>query len=226
VNEDSSFRLTVPEKAVDKPPVNIALECGTSLISVCIEGISRSLILDTGSDVSILQPGISTSDVKVTDARPYGVTGEVLDIKGRQTVSFRLNGREFKHTVLVCLLPTEAAGIMETDFMTQAGAMIDFDCCKLLLNNNGRRPRVHSDTHTGHSAITIFTEGKEGHNPQPSKQEAWQAKEPLAARLHCETVTQGRTWLVKAKENVTLAPRCRQVVIGKFEFEKGQEPPL
>ena len=157
MNEDSSFRLTVLEKAVDKPPVNIALECGTPLISVCIEGTSRNLILDTGSNVSIIQPGISSSDVKVTDARPYGVTGEVLGIKGRQTVSFRLNGREFKHTFLVCSLPTEAAGIIWTDLMTQTGAMIDFDCCKLLLNNNGRRPRVHSDTHTGHCAITIFT---------------------------------------------------------------------
>ena len=46
--------------------------------------------MDTGSNVSIIQPGISSSDVKVTDARPYEVTGEVLDIKGRQTVSFRL----------------------------------------------------------------------------------------------------------------------------------------
>ena len=70
--------------------------------------------MDTGSNVSIIQPGISSSDVRVTDARPYGVTGEVLDIKGRQTVSFRLNGREFKHTFLVCSLPTEAAGIVKT----------------------------------------------------------------------------------------------------------------
>jgi len=47
------------------------------------------------------------------------------------------------HTFLVRSLPIEAAGIMGIYFMTQAGAMIDFDCCKLLLNNNGRRPRVH-----------------------------------------------------------------------------------
>ena len=71
------------------------------------------------------------------------MTCEILDTKGRQTVSFRLNGREFKHTFLVRSLPIEAAGIMGIYFMTQAGAMIDFDCCKLLLNNNGRRPRVH-----------------------------------------------------------------------------------
>ena len=110
--------------------------------------------------------------------------------------------------------------------MTQTGAMNDFDCWKLLLNNKGRRPRVLSDTHTGHSAITIFTESKEGHSPQPSKQKARQAEEPLAARPHCETVTQVKTWLVKAKENVTLAPRCRQRVMEKVEFEKGQKPPF
>jgi len=98
--------------------------------------------------------------------------------------------------------------------MTQTGTVIDFDCCKLLLNNNGSRPRVNSDAHTDQSAITIFTEGK-GHSPQPSKQEVRQAKEQLAARPHCETVTRGKTGIVKAKENVTIAPRCRQAVTGK-----------
>jgi len=155
-------------------------------------------------------------------ARPYGVTGEVLDIKGRQTVSFRLNGREFKHTFLVCSLPTEAAGIIGTDFMTQTGAMIDFYCCKLLLNRNGRRPRVHSDTHTGHSALTIFRVGKKEHSPQPSTRELRKAKEQLIARPHCEIITQGKTWQVKAKENVTYAIRCRQVVTGKVEFERNK----
>jgi len=84
--------------------------------------------------------------------------------------------------------------------MTQTGAMNDFDCWKLLLNNKGRRPRVLSDTHTGHSAITICTEGKGGHSHKPSKQEARQAKEPHAARPHCEIVTQGKTCLVKPKK--------------------------
>jgi hypothetical protein len=108
--------------------------------------------------------------------------------------------------------------------MTQTGAMIDFDCCKLLLNNNGRRPRVQSDTHTGHSALTIFIVGKEEHSPQPSTREARQAKEQLAARPHCGIITQGKTWHVKATENVTHAPRCRQVVMGKVEFEMEQRP--
>jgi len=108
--------------------------------------------------------------------------------------------------------------------MTQAGAMIDFNFCKLLFNNNGRRPRVHTDNHTGHCANTIFTLGKEGHSPQPITREARQAKVQLAAFPQCGIITQGKTCHVKDKENVTHAPRCRQVVMGKVEFEKEQRP--
>jgi len=60
--------------------------------------------LDTGSNVSILQPGVSRSDVRVTNLKPYGITGEALVIKGRQSVSFELDGSEFRHTFLVCEL--------------------------------------------------------------------------------------------------------------------------
>jgi len=112
----------------------------------------------------------------------------------------------------------DAAGILATNFMTLVGAMIDFECFKLMINKKGRKPQIYSNTFTGRSAITIFTEGKEAYSPQPSKQGARQAKE----QSHCETINQGKTWLVKAKKNVTFAPRCRQVVMGKVEFEKGQ----
>ena len=72
--------------------------------------MERSLIKDTGSDVSILQPGISNASIRDTTLRPYGVTGETLDVRGRQTVSVGLGGQKFDHTFLVCPLPTEAAG--------------------------------------------------------------------------------------------------------------------
>ena len=66
---------------------SVLLEQGTPSISVDIEGVGRRLIVDTGSNISILQPGISRSAVEFTHVRPYGVTGEILDIKGQQTVS-------------------------------------------------------------------------------------------------------------------------------------------
>ena len=101
---DSSFHLSGPDNAVKQFSVSVLLEQGAPTISVEI-GVSRRLILDTGSNVSILQPRMSTGDVKVTLAKQYGVTGEDLDIKGQQSVSFTLNGREYSHTFLVSSLP-------------------------------------------------------------------------------------------------------------------------
>lgn len=92
MSEDSSLRLNASDNAVDKPSGSVLLEHGALSISVNIEGLSRRLVLDTGSNISILQPGLSRNDVKVTGMKPYGVTGEVLDVKGRQSVSFELKG--------------------------------------------------------------------------------------------------------------------------------------
>jgi hypothetical protein len=48
----------------------------------------RWLIIDTDSNVSKVQPRISGSDVVVSTMKHYGVTGQVLDTKGRQSVTF------------------------------------------------------------------------------------------------------------------------------------------
>jgi len=53
VEDDNSHRLTVPEKAVTVKRVTTEMEHGTPAIKADIEGVERSLIIDTGSDVSI-----------------------------------------------------------------------------------------------------------------------------------------------------------------------------
>jgi len=104
VKEVSSCRLDTKVNAVIRPAVSFALEHGTPSISVRIEEF-WVLIIDTGSNISILQQGISKSKVRLTDMQRYGVTGETLDVKGRQPVSFVLDRREFKHQFLVYFLP-------------------------------------------------------------------------------------------------------------------------
>jgi hypothetical protein len=47
--------------------------------------------------------------------KPYEVTGEVLGFKGRQSVSFTLNGRVLER-VRSMSLPTDAASLLGTDF--------------------------------------------------------------------------------------------------------------
>jgi hypothetical protein len=73
------------------------MEQGSPTVSVEIEDEPKNVILDTGSSVSILQPGVSSSDIRVTAVKPYGVTGENLDIKGRQCVTFLIGGKTYKH---------------------------------------------------------------------------------------------------------------------------------
>lgn len=53
------------------------------------EGMSRHIIVDTGSNVSILQPRYR-GDLRDNSIKSYGVTGEALEVKGRQLVSFTL----------------------------------------------------------------------------------------------------------------------------------------
>jgi hypothetical protein len=49
--------------------------------------------------------------------------------------------------------------------------------------------------------------------------------EKFSASLSSEkTVRPDKSWLVKATENITIAPRCRYIVLGKLESEKGQTP--
>jgi len=107
------------------------LEHGTPSISLRIEGEDRVMIIDTGSNISIVQPGISKSEVRHTDMRPYGLTGETLDVKGCQAVSFVLGGREFNHQFLVCSLPTDADGLLGMDFLKESGAIVDLECNKM-----------------------------------------------------------------------------------------------
>ena len=104
--------------------------------------MSRSLIIDTGSNVSILQPAVSSRGVRVAQTKPHGVTGEALDVKGLQTVTFSFNRREYTHTLLVCSLPTEAAGLLGTDFLEKSGDVIDFECGKMSLTDWKSAPGV------------------------------------------------------------------------------------
>ena len=138
--------------------VPIQLEHGTPTISVEIEGITRSLIEDTDSNISILQPDISKGNVSVTPLEPFGVTGDALDIRGKQTVTFVLSGSDFTHTFLVCLLPTAAAVLVGTDFMNRFGAIIYFECSKMTLTAIDTVAREYGSSLTLHSALCFSRE--------------------------------------------------------------------
>ena len=103
---------------------------------------------------------------RLTDIRPYGVTGETLGVKGRQAVSFVLGGREFNHQFLVCSLPTDAEGLLGMDFLKESGAIVDLECSKMSLTDIGKVPRAKGTTLNTGTALTFFMDGR-GTQPSP-----------------------------------------------------------
>jgi len=140
----SPVQLSATDESAANTPCSILLQQGTTTVSVEIEGMSRSLIIDTASNVPILKPAVSGRGVKISQKIPHSLTREALDVKDLQKVIFLLNRREYTHTFLVCSLPTEAAGLLGTDFLEKFGAVIDFEKWKISLVDMVRAPQEYS----------------------------------------------------------------------------------
>jgi hypothetical protein len=128
----------------------------------------------------------------------------------------------------VCSLPTDAAGLLGTDFMEGTGAVINFEGSKMSLTDIAATSRACVESSNRQAVLTVFTRSKEGRSPQPSQKEMPKVDEKSSVSSPCVlTTSQSRVWLVKTRENIIIAPRCRQVLTGKVETEKGQSlPPL
>jgi len=106
VRADRSFHLGTIENAVKRPVVEIVVEQGNPSVSMEIKVERRSLIVDTGSSISIRLPDVLRSEMTTTSVKPYGVTGKAFDVKGRQSLSFILGGQVFHHSFFDFSLPT------------------------------------------------------------------------------------------------------------------------
>ena len=127
----------------------------------------------------------------------------------------------------MCQLPTDAAGLLGADFLEEAGTIISFESSELLIPHRKHDPRTRDDATQEHALLAVFTVGKEERIPQTPQQEAWQKDEQEPANPRSEAPTpQGRSWLVKANENIVLAPWCRKVLQGRLEMEDEQSLPL
>ena len=150
------------------------------------------------------------------------MTGDVLDIRGQHSVTFRLKEGEFTHS-LVCPLPTKAAGLLGTDYLNRLGAIVDFEFGELSLTGVDEMPRVCSIPAKRHAGLTLFPEGKAGRNPQPTKQEARRMDEQLpASPCSGTTPSQENVWFVKDVENVS----ATQMIVGRLDSDEKHNPLL
>jgi hypothetical protein len=108
----SAFHVLVPENVADYLVVTVQSRAGTPTVDVEIAGTRREFVLDTRSGISLIQPGVYSTEIKPTNLSPFGVPGKEQEIKGVQDVLFHLGGNKFSHQFCVCSLPTEANGIL------------------------------------------------------------------------------------------------------------------
>ena len=101
----NSFDFSDPDDdAAATTPCSILLEQGTPTVSVKVEDLSMSLIIDTGSNVSTLQAAVSSRGVTITQTKLHRVTGKALYMNGLR-VTILPNRCEYKYTFLAAHAP-------------------------------------------------------------------------------------------------------------------------
>ena len=130
--EEESDPAVLPEVKPDRRGC-IALSAVKGLVTepvltIVIGGEEFSFMVDTGAMVSLIQPGISKTQVQPCDVQARGVTGTQLDILGEQEVIFFLKTNDrfvkFTHVFVVSPLERCSSGILGMDFLQRVGAEI------------------------------------------------------------------------------------------------------
>jgi hypothetical protein len=77
---------------------------------------------------------------------PVGVTGDTLAVEGEQDAEFSLDSQSFNHRFFVCALPTEADGILGSDFLVKYDGHLDLEKRELRLKLPSLKRRTHEPT--------------------------------------------------------------------------------
>ena len=96
---------------------------------------------------------------------------------------------------------------------------ISFDRSKFAFSDVNATSGAYAGSRLGRQALTVFSKGKDGRSIQVGQQELRRTEEQRS------TSPRHVSCLVKAIENITVAPRCRQIVMGKIETEEKQSLP-
>jgi len=119
--------------------------------------------------------------------------------------------------------PTEAAGMIGTDFLERTGFEINIECGRMALPAVGEPHFANSDSQGKRVALTVFSEVQVGRSIRPTGQKKLHLHEEPSKIPRFETNTDCcRSWLIRTTEDITVAPRCRQIATGRLEIEKGE----
>ena len=169
---------------------------------------------------------------------PYGVTGDELQVKGEQLVKFKVKGELYSHGFCVCPLSTDADAVVGTDFLRVMNAKLDLDAEKLWLEKgmkvkhyrNGWR-RNESRGTAASAALSVFS-ATHGHVKQKSclishKKKFEKQYDQKGVSNPEIKILESEPLLVKTTETIRIAPRVKQMIVGRVELPKSkQSPPL
>jgi hypothetical protein len=121
----------------------------------------------------------------------------------------------------MCPLPTNAHGLLGSDFLRKVGAVIDFDSRELSLGGSYKASHKRVNRFSKHAVLTVFPNVKlEADKPlQKRRKETSPSGYELDNPPSGKSARSSKSRLVNAAKEVATAPKLRRLVTTKFNGE-------
>jgi hypothetical protein len=196
------------------------------VLEIEIEAKCHLVLVDSGASLSVMKPGISSSELQPTQTAAGGITGNKLKAAGTQDIILWVGKKTFRHELVIAPLDGEYSGILGVDVLRRMEARVDLRTCTLVLGKTShrlsgqevercalinRQPQAFRDA-SGTGMIT----------PEPTG--------PVASvRTPIPGLNSGGSdisdWEVVASGPVVLPPLSRGIVVGKSRGRKKLDVP-
>jgi hypothetical protein len=121
--------------------------------------------------------------------------------------------------------PPNNSGLLGTDFLDKAGAIIDFETMRTSLACNSGKRQERGKGAEEHMALTVFPQDDTGRGSYPRT--IGPTGHDLEQNNPHKHAQMSKSWLVKMAQEVTTAPRCHHAITATLGKEgKKEVPPL
>lgn len=137
---------------------------------VQVGGAKRSLLVDTGAEISILREAVPGVPMQSTNVFAKGVTGAILGVKGVQDLECNFEGRKILHSFVIANLDTSRDGIIGWDLLERMGAVIDARRRRMSFLDDLEESRVAVLSTEERKAVRCVEEGSQGSSTNPGEE--------------------------------------------------------
>lgn len=108
------------------------------MVTVDVEGLRKELLVDSGSEISILKKALPGIPLRPPCLKATSVTGAVVPVQGEQEVACRLEGVVTRHRFVIAPIASRGDGLLGWDLMAKAGVVLNAAKGQVLVQGNGR----------------------------------------------------------------------------------------